>query len=56
MPKKSLYDEEFEYDDDDYEDLKKGVRRLRREPEKVDKKKWDRESYYNRDHDYDERR
>lgn len=49
--------EEFDYDDEDYEDDRRGVRKLKREPDGTGKKKkWDRESFYDRDHDYDERR
>lgn len=56
MPKKSMYEEDFDYENEDYEDPKRGIRKLRKEPEKVNKEKWERESYYDRDHDYDERR
>jgi hypothetical protein len=48
--------EDFEYDSDEHED-QRGPRRFRKEDkEQEKKKKWDRESLYDRDHDYDERR
>ncbi len=57
MPRRSPYEDEFEYNDEDYDDIRKGVRRLRKEPESQDKKKkWDRETLYDKNHDYDERR
>mgnify|MGYP000269888276 CR=1 FL=1 len=57
MPRRSQYEEDFDYEDDDYEDTRKKVRRLRKEPESYEKrKKLDRESSYERDHDYDDRR
>lgn len=57
MPKRSPHDDEFDFDDDDFEDQKRGPRRFRKEdytPER--KKKWEREEAFDRDHDYDERR
>jgi hypothetical protein len=56
MSKKSY--EDYEYEDDYEDDVKKGSKRPRRQPEPIQekKKKWDRESIYDRDHDYDERR
>lgn len=57
MPKRSAYDEDFNYDDEDYEDPKRGIRRLRKEPEDHEKrKKWDQEREFDRNYDYDERR
>ena len=55
MSKKSYEDYDYE---EDYDDEKRGYRRLRRDSEPVQekKKKWERESFYDRDHDYDERR
>ena len=56
MPRRSEYEEDYDYEDEDFED-NKGPRRFRKDetvPEK--KKKWTRETAYERDHDYDERR
>ena len=57
MPRRSTYNEEdFDYDDDEYEDHK-GPRKFKKEEKQYDKRrKWERESLYNDDHDYDERR
>mgnify|MGYP000060594244 CR=1 FL=1 len=57
MSRKSY--EDFEYEDDYEDDVKRGSKKLRRPQEEKGhekKKKWDRESIYDRDHDYDERR
>ena len=55
MPRKS-YDEEYDYDDNEFEEHR-GPRKFKKEEKPVEKKKkWDRESVYDRDHDYDERR
>ena len=52
MPRRSPYDEEYDYDDEEFEDPRRGVRKLRQEPENYDKrKKLDRESSYERDDD-----
>lgn len=59
MSKKSYEDYEYEYEDDYDDDVKRGSKKLRRHRvEKVieKKKKWDRESLYDMDHNYDERR
>ena len=57
MPRRSAYEDDYDYDDEDYEDTKRGVRRLRKEPEGHDgRKKWDQDRDFDRDHDYDERR
>ena len=52
--------EDYEYEDDDYEyDGKRRTHRLHRDKKEsvADKKKrWDRETLYDHDHDYDERR
>lgn len=56
MPRRSAYEDDYDYDDEEYEDTKRGVRRLRKDPESRDKKKWERERELDRDHDYDERR
>jgi len=57
MPKRSAYEDDYDYDDEDYEDTKRGVRRLRKEPEGFERrKKWDQDRDFDRDHDYDERR
>jgi len=57
MPKRSAYEDDYDYDDEDYEDTKRGVRRLRKEPEGYERrKKWDQDRDFDRDHDYDERR
>jgi len=51
------HNEDFEYDDDDYEEQRRGYRRFKKDEKPQEKqKRWDRESQYDRDHDYDERR
>ncbi len=56
MSRKSPYEDDYEYDDEDDEHIR-GVRRFKKETEKSDKKKkWDREASFDRDNDYDERR
>lgn len=56
MSRRSPHNEDYDYDDDEFDDVKK-VRRFKKEEKQVDKKKrWDRESYYDRNNDYDERR
>jgi hypothetical protein len=56
MSRKS-YDDEYDYDEDDYEKGYNGPRKFKRAEREIEKKKrWDRESFYDRDHDYDERR
>lgn len=57
MSRRSL--SEDDYDDEEYEeynDKHKGVRHYRKEKEDVKKKRWDRESQRDSNHDYDERR
>jgi len=57
MPRRSEYEEDYDYDDEDFEDNHRGPRRFKKEEQSLEKKKkWDRERYYDRDHDYDERR
>jgi hypothetical protein len=57
MPRRSQYEEDFDYDDEEFEDNHKGPRRFKKEQDNSSKKKkWERESAYDRDHDYDERR
>lgn len=56
MPRRSPYEEDYDYDDEDYEDSRKGPRRFKKEEPLDRKKKWEREDQYDRDHDYDERR
>jgi hypothetical protein len=57
MPRRSQYEEDFDYDDEEFEDNHKGPRRFKKEQDQSSKKKkWERESAYDRDHDYDERR
>lgn len=56
MPKRSMYEEDFDYDDEDYEDPKRGIRKLRRETDDRQDKRREREEAFDRDHDYDERR
>ncbi len=57
MPRRSAYEDDYEYDDEEYVDTKKGPRKLRQEPEGYGKRKqWDQEREFDRDHDYDERR
>jgi len=56
MPRKSPYEEDYYYDDEEFEDHK-GPRKFKKNEEHSEKrKKWDRESLYDDDHDYDERR
>lgn len=56
MPRRS-YDEEFDFDEDDFEDSRRGPRRFKPEEKKVEKKKtWDRENSYSKSRDYDDRR
>jgi len=56
MPRRS-YEDDFEYNDNEFEENRRGIRKLKKEIETAEKKKqWERESYYNSDHDYDERR
>lgn len=55
MTKRSPYDEEYDYDDDDFEDSRKGPRRFKKEDRQDKRKNWDRESSYENNHD-DERR
>jgi len=57
MPRRSAYEDEYNYDDEDHNDPRKIIRRLKKEPESYEKrKKWDQEREFDRDHDYDERR
>lgn len=59
MLKKSLHDYDYDYDDKDHdhEVTRKSLRQFKKEEIEADRKKrWDRESAYDRDHDYDERR
>ena len=57
MPRRSAYEDDYEYDDEEYVDTKKGPRKLRQEPEGYGKRKqWDQDREFDRDHDYDERR
>ncbi|HEY6437710.1 MAG TPA: hypothetical protein VIY47_14050 [Ignavibacteriaceae bacterium] len=58
MSRRSRYnDEDFEYEDDEYEGQEKGQRRFKKEEKVLEKKKrWDRESIYDHDNDYHERR
>lgn len=55
MRRKSNIEEDYDYDTEDYDDSPRKFRKTDRE-DKEKRKKWDRESYYDRDHDYDERR
>lgn len=56
MPRKYSYEDDYDYEEDMYEDTRKSLKKLRREPDKIDRKKWERERQFDRDHDYDERR
>lgn len=57
MPRKSQYEDDYDYNDEDYEDTRRGPRRFKKEEVSTERKKrWDRESSYDRDNDYDERR
>jgi len=56
MIKRSSYEDGYDYEDDDYEEHR-GPRKFKKdEPPPEKRKKWDRESQYDRDHDYDDRR
>ena len=56
MPRRSEYEEEY-YDDEDYGDSnRREPRRFKKEDTVDTKRKWERERYFDRDHDYDERR
>lgn len=55
MSRKTVSDEDYNYDD--YSDKHKIIRHYKKEDREIEKKrKWDRESYYDLDHDYNERR
>jgi len=56
MKKSRYHDEEDYYSDDEHDEYR--VRRFRqnRETPEDRKKRWERESYYDSDNDYDERR
>lgn len=45
-----------DFDDEEYESQKKGVRRFKVERYQEKRKPWDRENYYDRHDDYDDRR
>lgn len=52
MPKRALYEDDFDYDDEDYEDNKRGVRRLKQLPESYEsRKKQDQERTIDRGHE-----
>lgn len=56
MPRKSVNEDDFDYDDDT-DDIRRGPRKFKQtDTESEKKKKWDRESFYDRNNDYDERR
>ena len=55
MTRRSEYEEDYDFEDEDFEDNRRGPRRFKKE-DAVEKKKWERERYFDRDHDYDERR
>jgi hypothetical protein len=54
MPKSSY--EDYDYDDDEYEDQRRGPRRFKKEDKEDKKRRWEREEAFDSDHDYDERR
>jgi hypothetical protein len=56
MPRRSPYEEDYEFDDDDENDPKRRVRHFKKGRDEETKKRWERESYYDSDNDYDERR
>lgn len=56
MRRRSPYEEDYEHDDQDENDPRRRVRHFKKDREEDKKKRWDRESQYNDDHDYDERR
>lgn len=54
MSRRSTYEDDY---DDIEHDEHKSPRKFKKEEKNTEKKKkWDRESLYDRDHDYDERR
>lgn len=55
MNRRSAYDE-YEYDDNDSDQHRPRKFKKKEVEDHPEKKKWDRESLYDRDHDYDERR
>lgn len=55
MPRKSQQEDDF-YDYDDYDDSRPAHRKFKKEGRDELKRRWDRESQYDHDHDYDERR
>ena len=56
MPRRSPYEDDYDYDDEDFEDNKRGPRRFKKEDPAERKRQRDREESFDRDHDYDERR
>lgn len=57
MTKKLPYEDGYDFDDEDYSDTRPTVRRLKKEQDAPPKKKkWDRETFYDRNNDYDDRR
>jgi len=56
MPRRSPYDEDYDYDDEDVVDTKRGPRRFKKDEDADRKRRWEREEQFDRDHDYDERR
>ena len=56
MSRRSPHDEDYEFDDYDENDLKRRIRHFRKDREEDTKKRRERESYFDIDDDYDERR
>lgn len=57
MSRKLIENEDYEEVAIDYENPKKEPRRFKKNDKELEKKKkWERESFFDRDHDYHERR
>jgi hypothetical protein len=57
MPRKLIENEYYEEVDIEYENHKKAPRRFKKDDKEIEKKKkWERESFFDRDHDYFERK
>lgn len=55
MPRRSPYNEDYQYDDDEYEEQRRAARKFKKDNEdrQEKKKRWDKESYERPDN-YDE--
>ena len=56
MRRRSLHEEDYEFDDHNENDPKRRVRHFKKGQDEENKKRWERESYFDSDNDYDERR